>query len=231
MVVGHQGNQNVWGLTEEFLPEWANREELTEEDYESQAARRAILALGTALPREINYYFVRGRYRNLKRTLSRLHEEGIIHRVKVEGFVDKEERYVHRDDVRLLESMDGSAWQPRTSLIAPFDNLIAGRERTKRVFDFDYVHEQFFPKEKRKFGTYVLPILWGDRLIGRLDPQLDKRKARLLINSVHSEPGAPNDNEVAREIRDAIERLATFIGAKEIVYTRRVPYTWRGILR
>ncbi|MDG7011197.1 MAG: winged helix DNA-binding domain-containing protein [Nitrososphaerota archaeon] len=200
------------------------------DEFERQAAQRAIRALGTAAPSEIVYYFVRGRYQTLKKTLATLEAEGAIHRVTVEG-LGKEERYVHEQDVPLLESMGGKAWQPRTALVAPFDNLIAGRQRTNRVFGFDYVHEQFLPKEKRKFGTWVLPILRGDRLIGRVDPKLDKEKGKLVINSVHAEPGAPEEREVAADIAETIQGLASFVGAKEVEYSPRVPAPWRGALR
>lgn len=231
MVVGHQGNQNVWGLSKDFLPAWINKEELTAEEFELQAAQRAIRALGTATPREIIYYFVRGRYRTLGKTLTRLQKESMIHQVNVEGLGNKDERYIHDEDVPLIDEVDSKDWRPRMSLIAPFDNLIYGRQRTNRLFGFDYVHEQFLPKEKRKYGTYVLPILWGDRLIGRIDPQMDRQKQRLVINSVHSEPGAPVDKDVASEIGETIGRLAEFLGAGKVVYTPRVPMAWKSSLR
>ena len=230
MVVGHDGNQNLWGLAERFLPMWAKKTRITEEEFEREAAQRAIRALGTAAPSEIVYYFVRGRYQNLKKTLAGLEAESVIHRVNVAGF-GKEERYVHDQDVALLESMGGKAWQPRTTLIAPFDNLIAGRRRTNTVFGFDYAHEQFLPKEKRKYGTWVLPVLRGDRLIGRVDPRLDKDVGKLIVNSVHAEPGAPGGKEVGSEIAESVQQLASFIGAKDVEYSSRVPPTWNEGLR
>lgn len=231
MVVGHRGNQNVWGLTGDFLPDWVDRTEWEEPEVEAQAAQRAIRALGTASPAEIHYYFVRGRYQDLKGTLIRLREESTIHRVRVAGLGEKDVRYVHDADVPLLESMDTDAWQPRTSLLPPFDNLICGRDRTNRLFGFDYVHEQFVPKSRRKFGTYLLPILWGDRLIGRVDSQLDRTEQRLLVHSVHAERGAPTDRETSAEIGQAIAGLAEFLGAREVVYSTRVPRPWKASLR
>jgi uncharacterized protein YcaQ len=231
MVVGHEGNQNVWGLSEDFLPAWAVKEELPEEEFERQAAQRAIRALGTAAPREINFYFPRGRYRSLERTLSQLEKESLIHRVVAEGIDKKYERYVHDKDVSLLEELDSGDFEPRLALIAPFDNLIAGRERTNRIFGFDYVHEQFLPKGKRKFGTMVLPILWGDELIGRIDPQMDRKSGNLRVNSVHAQPGAPQGREVASKISDTVNNLAEFLGAKGIEYSSRVPEAWRNNLR
>jgi uncharacterized protein len=231
MVVGHQGNQNIWGLTEDFLPKWAQRKEITEEEYERRAIQRAIQALGTATAPEINYYYPRGRYRNLKGTLALLLEERVIRRVAVQGFGRRDERYIHEKDFELLEPISKGDWEPRTSLLPPFDNLICSQARTKTVFSFDYVREQFLPKEKRRYGTYVLPILFGENLIGRIDPVFDKKKAKLLINSVYAEPGAPDGKEVSRAIAETIGRLGEFIGAKEVVYSSHVPPAWKSSLR
>ncbi len=137
----------------------------------------------------------------------------------------------HDEDMALLESMDSDEWQPRMSLLAPFDNLICGRERTNRPFGFDYLHEQFLPQSKRKFGTFVHPILWGDRLIGRADLRMDRKNGKLLVNSVHAERGAPGGKEVASTIGETMEDLAEFLGAKQAVYTARVPTAWKNSLR
>ena len=228
MVVGREGNQNIWGLSGRFLPSWTPREELSEEEFEREAAQRAIRGLGTAVLREVRYYFPPGRYQNLKPILDRLEEESVIHPTKVAGLGGNEKRYVHDRDVELLESVSTGAWEPRMSLLPPFDNML---RQHARVFDFDYVREQFLPKEKRRFGTYVLPILWGERFIGRIDPRLDRKKERLVINSVHAEPGAPSGREVSSKIGETIERLADFVGAKEVTYTARVPAAWSGSLR
>jgi uncharacterized protein YcaQ len=116
------------------------------------------------------------------------------------------------------------------SLLAPFDNFIVGRARTNRLFGFDYVHEQFLPKEKRKFGTFVLPILWGDSLIGRTDLRTDRENEKLLVNSVHAQPGAPSDKETSLKIAETIRNFADFLGAKEVEYTTRVPAAWKTSL-
>jgi len=68
-------------------------------------------------------------------------------------------------------------------------------------------------------------------LIGRIDPILEKSKETLMINSVHAEPGAPDDKEAASKIGEKIEHLAEFLGAKEVVYTARVPAAWKNSLR
>jgi uncharacterized protein len=231
MVVGHEGNQNLWGLSEQFLPSWVERKELSEQEEEREAAQRALRALGTATPREISYYFPRGRYQDPRATLARLRDESAVHRVDVEGLGIREERYVHDLDLPLLESIGTAAWQPRVALLPPFDNMIGNPARTSRLFGFEYVREQFFPKEKRKFGTYVLPILWGEQFIGRIDPRLDKAKEELVVNAVHAERGAPTDRGVSDQIGEAIARLGTFLGARDVTYTTRVPEIWKSSLR
>ncbi len=230
MVVGHKGFQNVWGLSDDFLPDWVDKKELTEEEFEREAAQRALRALGIAFAREIHLYFPRGRYSNPKKTLERLEEDSVIHRIQVIG-LDTRDRYIHEKDVPLLESMSTDAWEPRMTLLAPFDNLLTDRGRTNRIFGFDYMHENFLPENRRKFGTFVHPILYGDRLIGRADLLRDKAGERLLVKSVHMEPRAPTDKEVASQIGEMMDEFAEFLGAKEIEYTSRVPAAWKSSLR
>jgi len=231
MVVGHEGNQNLWGLTEQFLPSEVETEPLSKEAFERESAQRAIRALGTATAREITYYFPRGRYERLQAALDGLEEASAIRRVAVDGVADRKVRYVHTQDLPLLATVDSSGWEPRVSLLPPFDNLIGSSARTKSLFGFDYVREQFLPPEKRRYGTYVLPILWGERLIGRIDPRMDRDRGVLMVNSVHAEPDAPRDRELAARIGETIDRLAAFLGAGRVAYSRKVPAAWRSSLR
>jgi uncharacterized protein YcaQ len=231
MVVGHRRNQNLWGLTGEFLPDWVERSALSEPEFEREAAQRAICALGTANTSEIHYYFVRGRYEHLREALAELQQESVIHRVHVDGLGARDERYVHRRDLALLESLQGDHFQPRLSLLPPFDNLICSTARTRRLFDFQYVREQFLPPEKRRFGLYVLPILWGETLIGRIDARLDKAGGKLVVHSVYAEPDAPGDREVSDQIGETIARFAEFLGAREVTYGSNVPALWKSSLR
>src|SRR5271170_1965315 len=120
MVVGHEGNQNLWGLSKDFLPSWARRETLSESALEEVTAERAILAQGIATAREILTYFVRGRYNALDETLDRMEGTSKIHRVQVEGLEDRKTRYVHCRDLPLLDSLTGGkGWEPRLSLLPP----------------------------------------------------------------------------------------------------------------
>lgn len=229
MVVGRQGIQKVWGLTERFLPAWAEKGELTEEEVEYLAAQRAIKALGIATKANIKFHFLRGRYPNLGRTLQRLESESKITRVQIDGA--KAPYYVHADDLKRLDRIESGRWKPMTTLLSPFDNLICDRDRTESLFGFHYRIEIYTPQAQRKHGYYVLPILHGDSLIGRVDPVMDRRQRKLIINAVHAEKEAPRDRQTSDGIADAVQRLSEFLGAKEVVYSEKVPEFWRGSLR
>ncbi|HTT16837.1 MAG TPA: crosslink repair DNA glycosylase YcaQ family protein [Thermoplasmata archaeon] len=230
MVVGHEGNQNLWGLASRFLPPQVDRRELSEKEVDREAAERALLGLGVARPDEVAYYFVRGRYRDVRRTLAALEDAGRVQRVQLEGAKAHDTVYVHRDDLALLDRLETQRPEARVAILPPFDNLVYHPARGRRLFAFDYVREQFLPKEKRRFGLWVLPLVYGERFVGRLDTRLDKERGILRVNAVFAERGAPTDRAVAVAIREEIDRLAEFLGAGVVAFGSRVPAAWRPSL-
>src|SRR5207247_6193299 len=105
--------------SEKYVPSGRAMRGLTEEEFDSEAAQRAIRALGVASHREVHLYFPRGRYTDPRKTLKRLEDESAIHRVHVKGLGGRDERYVHDRDIELLESMNTDMWRPRTSILPP----------------------------------------------------------------------------------------------------------------
>jgi uncharacterized protein YcaQ len=97
------------------------------------------------------------------------------------------------------------------------------------MFDFYYRTEIYTPKAKRVYGYYVMPILQGDRLIGRIDPKMDRKKKQLHIHAVHAEPNASETAETIESIAAAITDLAQFLGAKEVIYSDQIPSAWQSI--
>jgi hypothetical protein len=96
--------------------------------------------------------------------------------------------------------------------------LISDRERAEALFDFRFRLEIYVPPARREYGYYVLAILHGDRLIGRIDPVLDRKRRTLTVNALYAEPKAPADAWPA--VSRAIEELAAWIGAEEIKLPR-----------
>jgi uncharacterized protein YcaQ len=234
VVAGRSGIQKLFDLADRWLPEWTPRERLTERDVVRRATQRSLRALGVATARHIkSHYTVASRtfdrYANLAQTLSELEREGLIERVRMieDGADWPGPWYVHAEDLPVLEELEAGRWEPRTTLLSPFDNLIIDRARSEGLFGFRFRMEIYVPKDKRQYGYYVLPILHGDRLIGLVDPVMDRKGGTLAVNAVHAEPGAPMTPTTGRSVASAIEDLAAFLGAGEIDYRGPLPVGWR----
>jgi len=242
MVAGRTGIHRLWDLSERVLPAWTPCEEWPDHAVVRAATQRAIRALGVARPAQISQHFTRGRYPGLAGTLTELVAEGIIAPVAVTPPTDDAATarawagpwYVHTADLPTLDRLaadSGDEWGPRTTLLSPFDNLICDRKRTKLLFDFDFTIEIYVPQAKRRWGYYVLPILHNDRLIGRVDPTMDRANGRLVINAIHAEPGVPHLSRTGGAVARAITELGRFLGAREIVYPETVPAPWARALK
>jgi uncharacterized protein YcaQ len=231
MVTHREGIQKVWDLSERVLPPWAPRQELTWPEVVYQAAQRSLRALGVARPDHIEQHFTRDRYPGLSDTLDQLEAKDLVIPIEI---VDQGQTWLgrwlmHAADLPLLEQIEAGDWQPRTTLLSPFDNLICDRDRTELLFDFHFRIEIYVPVAKRQYGYYVLPILHGDRLIGRIDPKMDRKKKQLRVNALYSEPDVEIDAETTQAVAQAIEDLAAFLGAEDIEYSDKALAGWPGI--
>ncbi len=106
----------------------------------------------------------------------------------------------------------------RTTLLSPFDRLIHDRDRAEALWGFFYRLEMYVPKAKRQYGYYVLPVLHGDRIVGRIDPVFDRKSRVLTVNAVYPEDGVrfPQHRAAA-----GAEEPRAFLGAEEISVPRR----------
>ena len=231
MVAGRSGKQKLWDLTERCLPSWTPRARISDYEVDRLAMEKSLRALGVATQKQIMTHFSSGRYSDPTKVLDDLEFEGIISHVQIEGMKNGKKSYIHSEDLRILDQLRGDNFKGRTTLLSPFDNLIIDRERTKALFDFEMSFEIYVPKKLRKFGYYVLPILQGDKLIGRIDPQMDRKNGTLVINAVYAEKFAPKTKESGKVIALAIEHLADFLEAKNVVYSTKVPDFWKSQLK
>ncbi|HSR66435.1 MAG TPA: crosslink repair DNA glycosylase YcaQ family protein [Acidobacteriota bacterium] len=104
----------------------------------------------------------------------------------------------------------------RVRLLSPFDPVIRDRDRCRRLFGFDYRFEAFVPAAKRRHGYYVLPILRGDRLIGRLDAKLHRDQGRLQVKGLWWEEGVSLTPGVTAGLEEALLRMAALEGADKV---------------
>ena len=114
-----------------------------------------------------------------------------------------------------------TAFSSELRLLAPFDPVVRDRKRLARLFAFDYRFEAFTPAAKRKYGYYVMPILEGDRFVGRFDPRRDGARKALVVDAVWWEPGVRPTRARRRAFEAALEKLAARIGAKSVELPRR----------
>jgi uncharacterized protein YcaQ len=110
---------------------------------------------------------------------------------------------------------------PLTRLLSPFDPVLRDRARALRLFGFDYRFEAFVPEPQRRFGYYVLPVLEGDRLVGRIDPKFERAEGLLKVRRVYWEPGVRATRARVKSLQEAAERLASFIGAEAVEWTSK----------
>ena len=111
------------------------------------------------------------------------------------------------------EATDGDV-PDRVTLLSPFDRLIHNRDRAEALFGFHYRLEMFVPRAKREYGYYVLPILVGDRIVGRAEPRYEQRTRTLEVL------GAWDDTS---RLGEALEELAAWLGAERIARWRKRP--------
>lgn len=229
VVAERNGLQRKWALIEQHLPQWVNHQPLPEAELVSRAAQLSLRALGVGSDKQIANHFIKGHYYEFKSVLAELERTKTIIPVSIsdDSTTWPGQWYIHAEDLPLLERLQAGEWQPRTTLLSPFDNLIIDRDRTELMWDFYFRIEIYVPKAKRQYGYYVLPILHGDRLIGRIDPKMDRKTGTLHVNAVYAEPDAPQDVATGQAVAQAIADLAQFLEAKKIDYGDNIPTGWQ----
>jgi uncharacterized protein len=140
--------------------------------------------------------------------------EGALVPVDVEGVRGK--RFVLADEVGLLERPPEPT--PSVAFLSPFDALVWDRPLLGSLFGFDYVWELFIPPEKRRWGWYVLPMLFGDRLVGRIEPRIDRERGQVEVLDLWWEDDfAPRRAEGCVDaMRDALRAYLRFAGATRL---------------
>jgi uncharacterized protein YcaQ len=130
--------------------------------------------------------------------------------------------YILEEDLPVMERIqNGPAPKPSAEaiLLAPLDPLVYDRSRNGAIFDFEYTWEVYVPQPKRRWGYYVLPILYQDKLIGRLDPKLDRKTSTLQLISLTLEAGVVPET-VTDALVTRISAFARFLGANQIAFEK-----------
>lgn len=162
----------------------------------------------------------------VKRMLEVWLESGLFAQAQVEG--RRETFLVLREDVAALDALEKGripkGWNPKgtttleeVTFLSPLD-IVSARGRAKKLFDFEYKWEVYTPANQRRWGYYVLPILYGDDLVARLDLKLDRPTMTLEIKGFWQEEDAPvKDGDFADAFAKGLLRFAIFLGAGKVI--------------
>ncbi len=210
-----EGNVRYYDVIERLLPakllaqDVPEREQLRHKQLSRHRAH-GLLGAGGA-----GGTFARIANPDVRRSLHKeLVELGALVPVEIEGLRGK--RFVPAEELELLEAPPEPA--PSVAFIAPFDSLLWDTALLASLFDFEFVWEGFFKPEKRRWGYYVLPILFGDRFVGRIEPRIDREANRVEVLGLWWEEGfAPRGAAgFVEAMRDALGAYLRFAGADRL---------------
>ena len=115
---------------------------------------------------------------------------------------------------RVDPSALGADFEGRTALLSPFDRLVHDRSRAEELFDFEYVLEMYKPAAKRRWGYFALPVLHGDRLVGKVDAKADRKASVLQVHAIHED--VKFTRTITKGVRAELEDLASWLGLDTI---------------
>ena len=191
----------IYDITERVLPsKILNTPTPTENEARKQLLVRAAKAQGVATLNDLADYY-RQKTAVIKPLVIELVEQGELREVTVDTWVEK--AFVHRS-AKLPKKLYA------TALLSPFDSLVWCRPRNERLFNFHYRIEIYTPKEKRKFGYYVLPFMLNGEIVGRVDLKADRANSNLLVQSVHTEKGIKRAS-INGALTDELRALANWL--------------------
>jgi len=204
----------VFDLAERVIPQEHYGRHVDRPESQRELLRIAARACGVGTAADLADYF-RMKVGEARPRIGELVETGDLQHVNVEGWRDT--AYIPRD--AQSTATDGRAINAR-ALLSPFDPLIWFRPRTRRLFHFDYRFEIFVPAAKRKWGSYVLPFLMGERLAARVDLKSDRPNSRLKVLGAYLEPWA-EAKAVAPALVAELHTLAAWLQLESVRAARR----------
>jgi hypothetical protein len=221
-----EANRRYYELTQRLLPPDIDKETPSREEYDRFMVHKYMRAYGFIDTRNWRFGWLSLKASQRKTIVKEMVEGNKLCPVKVEGV--KHVYYVLEEHLALLEDSDTPVGE-KVHFVAPLDNLLWNRRMISEIFDFDYAWEVYKPPEKRVYGYYVMPILYGTRFIGRLDPKLDRRNKKMIINSLFLEEEDFDKGFVA-ELAATMQRFLEFHGVSEVNVGKTQPRELRDAL-
>ena len=186
-IAGRVGRERLWDLAERVYP--ADVAVPTVDEAERVRNERRLAALGIA----------RGKSRVVPMEPADVGDAG--EPATVEGT---------KGEWRVDPHALGGDFEGRTALLSPFDRLVHDRVRALELFDFEYTLELYKPAAERRWGYYALPVLHGDRLVGKVDATADRKASVLRVHAIHEDVAFTGAMRSA--VQSELEDLAAWLG-------------------
>ncbi|TMM19683.1 MAG: winged helix-turn-helix domain-containing protein [Actinobacteria bacterium] len=190
-ISGRVGRERIWDLAERVYPSDAVVPPLEEAERLKNERRLSALGIARAKATKMPVEPI---------DVGEAGEPALVEGVKGEWRVDP--------------AALGQEFEGRTALLSPFDRLVHDRARAQELFDFEYVLEMYKPAAVRRWGYFALPVLHGDRLVGKVDALADRKASVLRVNAIHED--VKFSRAVARGVQAELEDLAAWLGLDTI---------------
>ena len=228
LMVSHRENfQRQYDIAERVLPPWVDTTEPTEEERIKFYITRTMASLGLVKPADVRGYYTPSyaRYKAFSKQLPSLMEEmrgdGRAVRYEVDG--ERQPYYCLPKDASRLDDLASGLGHEGVHLLNPFDNALWDKKRVETLFGFTAKLEAYTPAAQRKYGYYYLAILYGDRLIGRIIPKMDRKNRKLIINSTWHETWFKPDEPFENSFSETLDSFSKFNGADEVEHKEEKP--------
>ena len=223
LVIHHKkGSRKYYDLAERYLPEEILKADNPCKDEDEFTAWRVLRRIGAAGllwdKNSTSFLGIDINAEKRKSVLEKLMSEGRIIPVNVEGI--KQVFYYRAEDDDLMQSViEGSAdLKPRMSFIAPLDPLMWDKALILALWDYQYSWEIYTPAVKRKYGYYVLPVIFGDSFVGRIEAVPDRKTGVLELKNIWWEPGIRVTKKLTSALDKTVKVFAKFNDCKEVKY-------------
>jgi len=210
LVTQRDSFQKVFDLTERVVPTEIDTSEPSTSEFAHHLIDRYLQAHGLGRLSEFGY-LRRGMAAAVKNALMEKIEAGDVAPLRI-----KRSGTVYYAGQHFDETLAKRLSRSRVRFLSPFDNLIIQRKRIQQLFDYDYQLECYLPADKRQFGYFCLPVLWGGRLVARMDAKADRKNKVLIVRQLNLEPKFKNPDEFSEQLVKELERFAAFNGCDKI---------------
>lgn len=179
----------------------------------------AIRSLGVGTAPWLTDYWRTPRFayvpnREVRKIMPQLETEGLVQPARIDGV--KEQAWLDSSVVPVLEDLRaGKRWPTKTTFLSPFDNLIWNRARIDELWEMNYRVEIYTPAAKRVYGYYNMPILHRGKIVGVMDPSLNRKDGVLTIRALHLLPGVKPTAALAKAIARTLDEFLAFLGGTD----------------